>query len=83
MNQTAAKFREGETVILSIQGPTDDGIARLAVVSAVGQGVAWVEGRRFPLDAAEPWDIPTNPACPIRYVLKRDTPANRRALGIG
>lgn len=78
-----AEFREGESVILFAMGPVDGGLARLAKVACIRDSVAWVDFIPFRLDMAEPWDIPKDRTAPIRHVLKRDTPANRRAHGIG
>lgn len=76
-------FREGESVILYQCGPVDGGLARLAKVACIRDSVAWVDFIPFRLDLPEPWDIPKDKTDPIRHVLKRDTPENRRAHGIG
>lgn len=73
---------EGDTVILCMCGPVSDyGAARLAAISSISDGIALVEGRRYPVGDAEPWDIVDEPA-PIRYILKPDTPDNRRFYGL-
>lgn len=76
------EFREGDTVIVCEQGPTGGGIARLARISSIKDGVAWVDNRRFSLDVDEPWDIPASRSNVIRYVLKADTPDNRKLYGL-
>jgi hypothetical protein len=77
-----SKFREFSTVILCECGPVGDGIARLARIASICNGIAWVDNRQFPVDTPEPWDIPQDRTSPIRYLLKLDTPDNRRFHGI-
>jgi hypothetical protein len=77
------KFRELDSVILCSCGPDSDyGIGHLATIAAISDGIAWVEGIGFPVDTPEPWDIPVDRFDQIRYVLKPDTPDNRRFYGL-
>jgi hypothetical protein len=77
-----SKFREWGTVILYEQGPVDGGIARLATIASIRDGVAWVDNRQFLVGTPEPWDIPTDRTSRTRFVLKPDTPDNRRFHGL-